>query len=126
MELAQRIRQFADELGVDSCAAIMYYYEPEYETVMYGFSSTSGMEVYTEYLAEMFVKLCGSTRARAVFLSLNDLNDRLDHEFYSYLKKTESTPAAAGSYRRLISDYLAVPAESAADALAKTASQAWF
>ena len=120
---AQRIRQFANELGVDSCAAIMYYYEPEYETVMYGFSSTSGMEVYTEYLAEMFVKLCGSTRARAVFLSLNDLNDRLDHEFYSYLKKTESTPAAAGSYRRLVSDYLAVPTESAADALAKTASR---
>lgn len=120
---AQRIRQLADELGVEGSAAIMYYYEPEYETVMFGFSSTPGMTVYTEYLAEMFAKLCGSTRARAVFLSLDRLSDRLDHEFYSCLKKTESTPVSEGSYRRSVSDYLAVPSDSVADTLAGTASQ---
>ena len=119
---AQRIRQFTDELDVDGCAAVMYYYEPEYETVMYGFSNTSGMTVYTEYLAEMFAKLCGSTRARAVFLSLNDLTDRLDYEFYSYLKKAESMSVSEGSSRRSVSDYPAVPAESA-DLSAQTASQ---
>ena len=119
---AYRSRQLADELGIESSAAIMYYYEPEYETVMFGYTNTSGMTVYTEYLAELFAKLCGSTRARAVFLSLDRLNNRLDHEFYSFLKKAKSTSASEGSYRGSVSDYLAVPENAASYMLTKTVS----
>jgi len=118
----QRIRQLTDELGLESCAAIMYYYEPSYETILRGFRNTPGMTASSEYLAEMFAKLCGSTRARAVFLSLERLNDRIDHEFYSSLKRTESTPVSEGSYRRSVTDYPAVPSESVPDVLAGAVS----
>lgn len=122
---AQRIRQLLDELGMKGSAATMYYYEPSYESVLLGFRKTSGQTVFTQYLAEMFVKVCGSTRARAVFLSLEHLNERLDHDFYSYLKKTENSmnssgsSAGTGAHRRSVSDYLAVPSESAADTLSR-------
>ncbi len=121
---AQRTKQFLDELSLESSAAIMYYYEPEYEVTMYGFTNTPEITVYNEYLAEMFAKLCGSTRARAVFLSLDRLNDHLEHEFYSYLKSAESiSDGAAGTSRRSVTDYPAVRSESVADTLAKTVSQ---
>jgi hypothetical protein len=122
---AQRIRQLLDELGMKGSAATMYYYEPSYESVLLGFRKTSGQTVFTQYLAEMFVKVCGSTRARAVFLSLEHLNERLDHDFYSYLKKTENSmnssgsSAGTGAHRRSVSDYIAVPSESAADTLSR-------
>ena len=119
---AQRIRQLLDELGLRGSAASMYYYEPSYASVMLGYRNTPGQTVLTQYLAEMFVKLCGSTRARAVFLSLEHLNKRLDHDFYSYLKKTENSLTSSvgtGSHRRSVSDYLAVPSESAAETLSR-------
>ena len=112
----QRIRQLLDELGLKGSAAFMYFWEPEYETVMAGYRGTPGQTSPAEYLAEMFVKLCESTRARAVFLSLDRLHGYLDHEFYSYLKKTEGTSAAgAGSYRRAVADFPAIAAESAGE-----------
>ncbi len=121
---AQRMGQLLDELGLDGSAATMYYYEPGYEEVMFGYMNTPGMTVYTEYLAEMFVKLCGSTRARAVFLSLDRLNERLDHEFYSFLKKTEGTSSlSSASRRRSVSDYPAVPAENAPELLSRMTAQ---
>ena len=110
----QKIRQFLSELEMEGSAAFMYYYEPSYESVMRGYAGTSGMADSAQYLAEMFAKLCGNTRARAVFLSLDRLNNRLDHEFYSYLKKAESAPVSGGStgsYRRSVSDYIAVSAD---------------
>lgn len=123
---ARRIDQLTDELSIDGCAAILYYYEPSYETTLLGFRNTPGLNSYSEYLAEMFAKLCGSTRARAVFLSLERLNSRLDHEFYSYLKHAESIPeTAAGSAdgRRSVVDFAALPMSAAADELARTVSQ---
>lgn len=122
---AQRVRQLLDELGLGGSAATMYYYEPGYEEIMFGYMNTPGKTVYTEYLAEMFVKLCESTRARAVFLSLDRLNERLDHEFYSFLKKTEETAASqtSASHRRSVADYPAVPSENAAETLSRMNAQ---
>ena len=119
---ARRIDQLTDELAVDGCAAVMYYYEPSYETTLLGFRNTPELDSYSEYLAEMLAKLCGSTRARAVFLSLERLNSHLDHEFYSYLKHAESSPETV-SGRRSVADFAALPISAAADQLARTVSQ---
>ncbi len=123
---ARRIDQLTDELAIDGCAAILYYYEPSYEKTLLGFRNTPELGSYSEYLAEMFAKLCGSTRARAVFLSLDRLNSHLDHEFYSYLKHAESIPdtvSAAAAGRRSVVDFAALPTSAAADELARTVSQ---
>jgi len=123
---ARRIDQLTDELAIDGCAAVMYYYEPSYETTLLGFRNTPELGSYSEYLAEMLAKLCGSTRARAVFLSLERLNSHLEHEFFSYLKHTESIPetgSGAASVRRSVVDFAALPISAAADELAHTVSQ---
>ncbi len=121
---AQRVRQLLDELGLKGSAAFMYFWEPGYETVMSGYYNTPDGTSPAEYLAEMFVKLCESTRARAVFLSLDRLNEHLDHEFYSFLKKTEGTmPSGAGSYRRAVADFPAVLSDRAGDLLSRVNSR---
>ncbi len=123
---ARRIDQLTDELAIDGCAVILYYYEPSYETTLLGFRNTPELGSYSEYLAEMFAKLCGSTRSRAVFLSLDRLNAHLDHEFYSYLKHAESIPETGSGRteeRRSVMDFAARPVSAAADELARTVSQ---
>lgn len=123
---ARRIDQLTDELAVDGCSVILYYYEPSYEKTLLGFRNTPELGSYSEYLAEMFAKLCGSTRAHAVFLSLERLKSHLDHEFYSYLKHAESLPdtgSAAVSGRRSVVDFEALPVSSAADELTHAVSQ---
>jgi len=123
---ARRTDQLTDELAVDGCAAIMYCYEPRYETTLLGFRNTPGISSYSEYLAEMFAKLCGSTRARAVFLSLERLNSHLDHEFYSYLKHAESLPDTGSGTavgHRSVVDFTALSSEAASERLANTVSQ---
>lgn len=119
----QRTRQLLEELELNSNAAFMYYYEPSAETIQRRFRNTPDQTAWMQYLAEMFVKFCESTRAHAVFLSLDRLNGQLDHEFYSFLKKTEGTASGTGSYRRSVSDYLAVPSETAEELLSSMTAQ---
>ena len=123
---AQRTRQLTDELALESSAAIMYYYEPDYAPTLEGFEHSPEMTVYSEYLAELFAKLCGSTRARAVFLSLDRLNVHLEHEFFAYLKKTESIPESGHgetSGRRVVMDFAAIPSADVQHILDLTVSQ---
>lgn len=121
--IARRTEQLASELGLEGSSAILYFYEPSYEAVLLGFRAMSDGERESDlaaYLAERFAELCGSTRARAVFLSLDRLNDHLEHEFYAHLKNAENI-TAAGTSRRSVTDGLAVPEEEAADKLTGTA-----
>lgn len=120
--IARRTQQLTSELGLDGSAAILYFYEPSYEAVLLGLQNASdaeGESGVASYLAERFAKLCGSTRARAVFLSLDRLNDHLEHEFYAHLKNAEGI-TADGTNRRSVTDGLVVPETEMTDALTMT------
>ncbi|MGN1345842.1 MAG: hypothetical protein ACI4V1_03600 [Eubacteriales bacterium] len=120
----QRIRQLTEELNLKGFADWMYLCEPSYEMTMYSYyAAGTETESYSAYLAEAFAKLCSSTRARAVFLSLAELDGRLEHEFYFCLKNAGDA-AESGLRQRSVSDYAAVPADALEDALNACAGQA--
>lgn len=116
-----RLSRMTDDLGLNGSAATFYYYEPTRERVTAGFENSGDCETYSEYLAKMFARLCESTRAGAVFLSLEGQGDNFDHEFYSHLKKIESSPNSGGG-RRSVSDYSAISSEAAEEILSNMRS----
>ncbi len=113
---ARRIGQLAGELGLDGSADILYFYEPSYEAVRNGLALAGGKsDDLAEYLARCFAELCGSTRARAVFLSLERLNGHLKHEFYANLKNTEISGTGTAVNRRSVTDGRVLSAEEATE-----------
>lgn len=116
-----RLSRLTDDLGFEGSCATFYFYEPSYETIGAGYEVAADFDTYSEYLAEMFARLCESTHARAVFLSLAGLSENIDHEFYSCLKKIENAPTT-GSGRRSVSDFTAISATDADDIISKMRS----
>lgn len=102
---ARQMDQLAGELGLAGSADIVYFYEPSYETVRNGLDLMGGKsDDLAEYLARCFAKLCESTRARAVFLSLDRLNGHLKHDFYVNLKNTEISGTGTTANRRSVTN----------------------
>ncbi len=115
--LPWRIKQRTNDLGLDGSADILYFCKPNYEDVRRGFA-LNGEGSLEEYLAEVFAELCSSTRARAVFLSLEAMGGQLEHEFYASLKNTETSSGGIQTVRRSVSEGYCVPIEDATDKLA--------
>ncbi len=115
---ARQIERLANELGLSGSADILYFYEPSYEAVRNGLALAGGRsDDLAEYLARCFAELCGSTRARAVFLSLDRLRGHLKHEFYANLKNTETSVTGTATDRRSVTEGKVVLRESAAELL---------
>ncbi len=111
----QNVKRLTDDLGLEGSAAVMYYYEPLYADIVAG-------ENYNESLARTFAELCGSVKARAVFLSLKNLTAYIEHNFYSYLKNAENLVQSEVEVKslRAVFDYVAEPVDAMADKLENT------
>lgn len=118
-DTVKRLSTLSADLKLDGNDAVFYYYEPVFETVAFGLENTEGYSTYSEYLAVTFARVCESVRARAVFLSLGSMGERIDHEFYSYLKKIDSAP----SVERSVSEFAPLTPEEASDIVENATSR---
>lgn len=87
-------------LEIDGACSVMYFYDPMSDNLTYKYSNyVASLDrgefptppTFTEYLAMTFGGLCEKGEeygARAVFMSLGDILQNTDHEFYSSLKNT--------------------------------------
>ncbi len=103
---------------IDGAEAIMYFYDPMSDNLTYKYyqyletldrSEEQSPPKLAEYLAETFAALCSRAseyKARTVFMSLGDILQDADHEFYSSLKNT-----GLGNYDRHIEEHEAHAAD---------------
>ncbi len=113
---------------IDGAYDLMYFYDPMSDNLTYKYANyvlsltESGAEFvpeFAEYLSGTFGSLCercAEYGARTVFMSLGDILQSADHDFYSSLKNT-----GLGNSDRYIEDYTAIKSDDAS--LAETAGE---
>jgi len=114
-------------LEIEGACSVMYFYDPMSDNLTYKYSSFVAsldrnefpvLPTFTEYLAMTFGGLCekgDEYGAETVFMSLGDILQNTDHEFYSSLKNT-----GMGNSDRHIVD---LPTSEADDALNSAAGK---
>ncbi len=105
---------------IDGAYDLMYFYDPMSDNLTYKYTNyvysltESGAESvpeFAEYLSETFGNLCercAKYGARTVFMSLGDILQSADHDFYSSLKNT-----GRGNSDKYIEDYAAIKSDEA-------------